>query len=121
MANDRPERQVLSRLDPATLIHDARRIAGLTQAELARRIGTSQAAISRWEHGLDSPRVDTLGRILQECGFEADLTFRRHDDEDRSQIAHMLTLTPDQRTTHFRSAINAYNIARAAGEARQSA
>ncbi|HZR12498.1 MAG TPA: helix-turn-helix transcriptional regulator [Acidimicrobiia bacterium] len=97
MAADRPGRQVLSRVDTGALVRDARRYAGITQAELARRLGTKQSVISRWERGADIPRVDTLGRILQACGFEADLTFRRHDDEDRTQLALNLAMTPAQR------------------------
>lgn len=53
--------------------------------------------ISRWERGVDEPRLSTLARLLQACGFEADLTFRRHDDEDRSQIIQHLTMTPKER------------------------
>src|SRR5680860_130347 len=121
MAADRPDRQVLSRLDTGTLIRECRRHADLSQAELAERLGTTQSAISRWERGHESPRVDTLGRVLQACGFEGDLTFRRHDDEDRSQIRHMLSLTPEDRLRHFTSAINAFNIARRAGEERRIA
>jgi len=121
MATDRPDRQVLSRLGAGALIRECRRHAGLSQAELAARLGTTQSAISRWERGHESPRVDTLGRILQACGFEVDLTFRRHDDEDRSQIRHMLSLTPEERLRHFTSAINAYEVARRAGEERRIA
>jgi transcriptional regulator with XRE-family HTH domain len=97
MARDRPDRQTLSRLRASDLIRDARRLAGLSQADLAARLGTHQSVISRWERGIESPRVETLGRILQACGFEADLTFRRHDDEDRSLIAMHLDMTPEER------------------------
>jgi len=38
-----------------------------------------------------------LARVLQACGFEADVVFRRRDDVDRSQIAGTLALTPDER------------------------
>ena len=48
---------------PATL-RDARRRAGLTQAELAARTGTSQATISAYESGRKRPSVDTLSRLL---------------------------------------------------------
>jgi transcriptional regulator with XRE-family HTH domain len=97
MDRDRPDRQTLSRLDTGALIRDARRIAGLSQQALAERLGTTQSVISRWERGQDSPRVDTLGRILQACGFEADLVFRRHDDEDLAQIQEGIAMTPSQR------------------------
>ena len=103
MASDRPDRQVLSRLGTGALIRECRRRADLSQGALAERLGTTQSAVSRWERGHESPRVDTLGRILQACGFEVDLTFRRHDDEDRAQIRHMLTLTPVERLRGIRN------------------
>ena len=101
---DRPQRQTLSRLDAAGLLRDARRIAGLSQSALAERIGTTQPVISRWERGLDVPRIDALARALQACGFEADLVFRRHDDVDRTQIAGTLSMSPADRIA---SSVNA--------------
>lgn len=100
---DRPERQTLSRLRAGLLIREARRHAGLSQSELAGRLGTTQSAVSDWERGRDTPRVDTLGRILASCGFEADLTFRRHDDVDRSQILGALDSTPGRRLASNRN------------------
>jgi transcriptional regulator with XRE-family HTH domain len=111
---DRPDRQTLSRLDAAGLLRDARQIAGLSQSALAQRIGTTQPVISRWERGLEVPRVDALARALQACGFEADLVFRRHDDVDRSQIARQLTLTPRERLAYYESAARAFEHARGA-------
>ena len=54
--------------------------AGLTQVALAAAIGTTQSVISRWERGADSPRVETLVRILRACGYEPDLVLRPTDD-----------------------------------------
>jgi transcriptional regulator with XRE-family HTH domain len=52
----------------AELIHDARLRAGLTQAELADRSGTSQATISAYEHGAKTPTPETLARVLGAAG-----------------------------------------------------
>jgi len=62
------------RMSVARLIHDARAAAGLTQAELARRAGTSQPAIARYERGASSPSVLTLERILAAAGQRLALT-----------------------------------------------
>ncbi|HEX4216151.1 MAG TPA: helix-turn-helix domain-containing protein [Candidatus Dormibacteraeota bacterium] len=48
-------------------IADARKAAGLTQAELAKRARTSQSAINRYEHGRVTPRKRTLERLLDAC------------------------------------------------------
>ncbi len=94
---DRPEPIAISRVDTGGLIREARAIAGLTQAQLADAVGTKQSVVSRWERGIDEPRISTLARIFRACGFEADLSFRRHDDVDRSQIEGHLALSPRQR------------------------
>ncbi len=45
------------------LIYQVRQDRGLTQAEFARRLGTSQSAINRIEHGNQNLSLETLGRI----------------------------------------------------------
>ena len=61
-------------MDTAELLRDARRSAGLTQAELARRAGTSQAMVARYETGVASPTVRTLQRLLSALGRELELS-----------------------------------------------
>ena len=36
---------------------------GLTQAEVAKRMGTHQAKVARIEHGLENLRLETLARL----------------------------------------------------------
>lgn len=55
-------------MGPATLIRLARQRRGLTQSDLARRVGTSQPVISAYEHGRRDPSVATLGRIIAGTG-----------------------------------------------------
>lgn len=50
------------------VLRDARRAAGLTQAELARRASTSQAAISDIERGRVQPSAHRLDRLVGMCG-----------------------------------------------------
>ncbi|HMJ72316.1 MAG TPA: helix-turn-helix transcriptional regulator [Solirubrobacterales bacterium] len=50
------------------LVREARCRHRLGQAELAKRLGTSQPAISRIEHDQVSPTVETLERILNAMG-----------------------------------------------------
>lgn len=45
------------------LIAQLRQDRGLTQAEFARRLNTSQSAVNRMEHGRQNLSLDTLGRI----------------------------------------------------------
>jgi len=52
------------------ILKQARREAGLTQAELARRSATSQSAVAAYESGAKMPSVPTLDRLLGVAGVE---------------------------------------------------
>lgn len=81
----------------------ARRSAGLTQAELARRMGTTQSAISRAEAGWSMPSLDFLERFVGATGQPlrlgslaigpapaAELDFSLGDDARRARIRRAL-------------------------------
>ena len=55
-------------MTPAALLRAVRRRAGLTQAELARRAGTSQPVISAYERGHRDPTYETLRRLVAAGG-----------------------------------------------------
>lgn len=50
------------------IVEDARKKANITQAELARRIGSDRAYISRIESGKIEPKVSTFYRIMNALG-----------------------------------------------------
>lgn len=52
----------------ASAVIGARIRAGLTQAELAERMGTSQSAIARLEGGRAKPSVATLEKLAKATG-----------------------------------------------------
>jgi len=54
--------------DVASVIRGARTAAGLSQAELAERAGTSQPALARYETGTTLPTLPTLERLVAACG-----------------------------------------------------
>ena len=53
----------------------ARASAGLTQAEVAERIGTTQSAIARLESGAGMPSVATLQRYARALGCRVEIKF----------------------------------------------
>lgn len=55
-------------MDLADTVYKARESAGLTQAELARRMGTTQSAIAAIEAGARRPTVELLERLARACG-----------------------------------------------------
>jgi transcriptional regulator with XRE-family HTH domain len=58
----------LSGRSPAALIKAVRRRHGLTQADLARRAGTSQPVISAYERGHRDPTYGTLRKLVEAGG-----------------------------------------------------
>jgi transcriptional regulator with XRE-family HTH domain len=91
-----------------SLIRQARKQAGLTQGELARRAGTSQPAVARLERGSASPTLATLERLVRGAGFELrlslvpiaaldPLTEAYKRDVDRSLLRENLRKTVDER------------------------
>lgn len=57
----------------AEILLNARKNAGLTQAELAKRIGADKGYISRIERGLTVPTVATLYKIVTAMGLTIEL------------------------------------------------
>ncbi|MDL2245787.1 helix-turn-helix domain-containing protein [Parabacteroides sp. OttesenSCG-928-J18] len=57
----------------AQILLDARKNAGLTQKELAERIGADKGYISRIERGLTVPTVSTLYRMAAAMGLTVEL------------------------------------------------
>lgn len=55
-------------MELAQTVYHARKTAGLTQTELARRMGTTQSAIAAIESGARTPTVDLLERLARACG-----------------------------------------------------
>jgi transcriptional regulator with XRE-family HTH domain len=85
-----------SEMDAAQTLRDARRRAGLSQRALARRANTQQPAVARIESSAVVPRVNTLDRLLAECGLALAIV-PRPAGIDRTQIRDLLALSPGDR------------------------
>ena len=62
-----------------------RRSTGITQEELAREVGVTQVALSRYENGLRSPDDDTLMRLADALGVTSE--FLNHDFRMHGAVA----------------------------------
>lgn len=80
-------------MDAASLLREARLAAGLSQAELADRSGTSQATLSDYERGAKTPSAATLERILAAGG-------RRLTSEPASRHVRSPGVAAFQRSGH---------------------
>jgi transcriptional regulator with XRE-family HTH domain len=81
------------------LIRSARNRAGLSQAELAERLGMPVSSIARWETDRVEPGFSTLRRVLQACGFDIPpvlVPFER-DPEREARVEEVQRLTPEER------------------------
>ena len=57
----------------AQILLDARKESGMTQSELANKIGTDKSYISRVERGLTIPSISTFYRMVSAMGLSVEL------------------------------------------------
>jgi transcriptional regulator with XRE-family HTH domain len=81
------------------LLREARRRAGLSQAQLARRAGKPTSSIGRWERGEVQPSLETLRELVGACGLELTFGLARADVEghDGTLIERALARRPAER------------------------
>jgi len=79
----------------AGLLRLARRRAGLTQAELARRVGVPTSMVSAYERDRRQPTLATLLRILRGAGYELRMHLAPYDDHD-DVLAEQLQREPKE-------------------------
>lgn len=86
----------------AAIIREARQQTGLSQAELAARIGVSQSAISKLEREGSNPTIATLDRVLRATGHRLQLIAPVWSDGvDESLIRQELERSPAERIKSF--------------------
>lgn len=79
------------------LIIAARRGAGLTQAELALRMGRRQPTISAWENATQRPSFEAVLEAVRACGQELAVGLPKADDSYDALIAGQLRMTATRR------------------------
>lgn len=80
------------------LIRSARAEAGLSQRQLAGRLGTSQPAIARLERADANPTVATLERLLRAMGLRLEMAAAPASaGVDRGLIRQHLAASPADR------------------------
>jgi len=61
-------------------IQTARRNAGLTQQQLAERIGVSRAALANWEVGICMPNIENAIQLSRELSIPLEQVFAKAMD-----------------------------------------
>ena len=100
------------------LLKEARRAAGMTQVQLAERLGTSQPVVARLERPGANPTWETLVRALRATGYGVELI--KLDSStvrlDIGQLRERLAMTPADRLRTFqRSQHSLERLRRTAG------
>jgi transcriptional regulator with XRE-family HTH domain len=83
----------------AQIIREARLKAGLTQTELAARLGRERAQVARWETGRQEPSFANLSAAVEACGFalEVAIAERAPTPELDAELETSVPQAPQQR------------------------
>jgi transcriptional regulator with XRE-family HTH domain len=83
----------------AQVIREARLRAGLTQAELAVRLGRERAQVARWEIGAQEPSFANLRSVVEACGFafRVEIAEREETPELDAELIVSVPQAPQQR------------------------
>lgn len=94
------------------IIKLARAETGLSQRELARRAGTSQATLSAYESGNKSPSLDTLARIIRSSGLDLRISLAPADNHDQWMQSYEASLPKGTQRARRRRDLDVINRAR---------
>ena len=69
------------------MVRQLREARGLSQRELAKRMGTTQSVVGRLEAGGSRPTIATLGRVANALGLELEVRFKDAQSAPRPATA----------------------------------
>ena len=92
-------------MTPAPLLRQARRSAGMTQAQLADQLGTSQPVIARLERQDANPKWETVIQALRATGYDVALVPVTPGPValDLDQLRERLAMSPGERLRTFQA------------------
>ncbi len=85
------------RMAISPLVREARRRAGLTQAELARRAGVPKSTVGRIESGARIPSAEMVERLVRAAGLEVAVSISEPDPGTDAMFERTLRRSPAER------------------------
>ena len=78
------------------MIAELRKQQGMTQLELAEKMGVTDKAVSKWERDLSCPDINSLPNLAEILGVsvEALMQIKKQADEPVSKVAEILEIAP---------------------------
>jgi len=81
----------------ASIVQEARRRAGLSQAALAEKAGVPKSTVGRIESGARTPSVELVERLVRAAGLQVTVSLAEPDPGTDSMFERTLRRTPAQR------------------------
>lgn len=79
------------------LVREARRRAGLTQAQLAERAGVPKSTVGRIESGARVPSAELVERLVEAAGWNVSVSLAEPDPGTDSMFERTLRRSPAER------------------------
>ena len=70
-------------------LYELRKKYGMTQSELAQKVGITNRAVSKWENGMSAPSIETLYKICHCFRISTDY-FILDENENQMKDSHMM-------------------------------
>ena len=79
-----------------TMIAELRKQRGMTQLELAEKMGVTDKAVSKWERDLSCPDINSLPNLAEILGVSVDelMQIKKEADAPVSKVSEIMELAP---------------------------
>ena len=79
-----------------TMIAELRKQHGMTQLELAEKMGVTDKAVSKWERDLSCPDINSLPNLAEVLGVSVEelMQIKKEAEEPVSKVAEIMEIAP---------------------------
>ena len=79
-----------------TMIAELRKQHGMTQLELAEKMGVTDKAVSKWERDLSCPDINSLPNLAEILGVSVEdlMQIKKEAEEPVSKVAEIMEIAP---------------------------